>query len=116
MPRKKKTPRKQLEAKLDKAWSKAIRERDEYTCQRCEKDGNQAAHIIPRRHRILRWDWANGLCLCFACHHKWHSNPLDSADWFENKYRERWEYLHERKNITAHWTLDELEEMLGELE
>ena len=112
----KKTERKKIEAKLDKAWSLAIRGRDDYTCVRCGKEGTQACHIVPRRHRILRWDWSNGVCMCYYCHNIWHSNPLEAAEWFEIKFPERWEYLHSRKNITAKWSMDELEEKLEELE
>ena len=114
---KKKTERKRLEDKLDKAWSKAIRERDDNECQWCGGEGTQAAHVIPRRYRILRWDWGNGICLCGGCHMwKWHENPLEAADWFENKFPERWEYLLEQNRITVKWSIEELEEMLRELE
>eukprot|EP00919_Chromeraceae_sp_WS-2016_P066996 GHVR01158443.1.p2 GENE.GHVR01158443.1~~GHVR01158443.1.p2 ORF type:complete len:117 (+),score=15.82 GHVR01158443.1:703-1053(+) len=111
------TPRKRLEKKLDKAWSLAIRERAEYTCEKCGRDANQACHIVPRRYRITRWDLANGVCMCGGCHlWWWHENPLEAADWFEVNYRERWEYLHEQKKLTVKYSLEELEDLLEELE
>ena len=110
------TERKRIERKLDKAWSIAIRERDDHTCLWCGKPGTQACHVIPRRHRILRWNLDNGWTGCYACHNKWHSSPLEGNAWFEEKYPEKWLYVFELKNITIKWSLDELEEMLEGLE
>ena len=35
------------------------------------------AHIFGRRHRSVRWDPDNALCLCSTCHRKYTENPVD---------------------------------------
>ncbi len=68
-------------------WRKDIFERDNYTCQTCQKKGGylQADHIDPlsfivereginsredaRKSKAL-WDLNNGRTLCLKCHHK----------------------------------------------
>jgi len=55
-----------------KKWRKAVFERDNYTCQICEKRGNgvlQADHIKPYRlYPELRYELFNGRTLCVQCH------------------------------------------------
>ena len=59
-------------------WTLAVLERDQYTCQvaGCGANTNlDAAHIIPRTCRALRFDPDNGVALC-RTHHQWfHSHP-----------------------------------------
>lgn len=86
--------------KLDRAWRDKIHERD-VVCQKCGKSGQlNAHHIEGRRNRRLRWDPANGLLLCPACHtlsseFSAHQTPRDFTHWFESKYPERADYLDE---------------------
>jgi hypothetical protein len=54
-----------------KLWRKQVFERDNYTCQRCNKKGSQlqADHIKPFcNFKELRFDINNGRTLCKSCH------------------------------------------------
>ncbi len=58
----------------DIRFSKAIRERDGWSCQRCGKEhehnstGLHAAHCFTRRTQATRLDPVNALALCYGCH------------------------------------------------
>ena len=63
----------------DKWISKAIREANHWTCQKCgvvSPEGQatggdrfiQHSHFIGRQHKATRYDAENGLCLCATCH------------------------------------------------
>ena len=60
--------------KEDIAFSKAIRERDNWTCQRCGADKSHnhraldSAHCFTRRTQATRFDPDNALALCWGCH------------------------------------------------
>jgi predicted restriction endonuclease len=54
-----------------KNWRKSVFERDDYTCQFCNKRGGnlEADHIKPwTTHPELRYDISNGRTLCLKCH------------------------------------------------
>ncbi len=66
--------RKSLEYKL---WAKAVKERDNYTCQICGQRGGylESDHIKPFCEFVeLRFDLDNGRTLCADCHynHGWN--------------------------------------------
>ncbi len=57
-------------------WRKRIFERDEYTCQRCNKIGHNlnAHHIESFAHnKSIRFEDDNGITLCKECHKEFHS-------------------------------------------
>lgn len=58
-------------------WRKLIFERDNYTCQKCNKKKSghlQAHHIIPLSTDFsLAFELSNGITLCSDCHYKLHS-------------------------------------------
>lgn len=60
--------------RADQVFSKWIRARDKYTCQRCLKQypgnsqGLHCAHCFGRRFESTRFDPDNCLALCFGCH------------------------------------------------
>lgn len=88
--------------KLDKVVPKIIKARDNNVCQMCGKQvfgtNCQWSHIITRRTKHMRWDLENSLVLCYYCHRRWHSSPLESKEWFAQKFPERDEYLMKEKN------------------
>jgi hypothetical protein len=52
-------------------WIKLVFERDNYTCQKCNKKGGRlnAHHIYSwSKYPSLRFDFKNGVCLCEPCH------------------------------------------------
>ena len=58
-----------------KEWSKAVRERDNHTCQICgETEGRLHAHHIKpwKHHPELRYEVDNGQTLCPPCHQDVH--------------------------------------------
>jgi hypothetical protein len=67
----------------DARWSKAVRERANYTCQRCgtphtpNSQGLHAAHIFSRGIKRTRCDESNGLALCYGCHRFVDGRPLE---------------------------------------
>lgn len=78
--------RKERGSQAVRRWSKAVRDRDDNTCQLCQtKQGKLDAHHIKRwaDHPELRLDVDNGKTLCRTCHftivHQgyWHAVPLD---------------------------------------
>ena len=57
------------------AWRKAVFERDNYTCQKCEKIGGKLnAHHIQAydANKDLRTTLENGVTLCKKCHKNFH--------------------------------------------
>lgn len=68
--------RKRNQRKL-RVWSKAVRERDNHTCQDCRKRKRRlhAHHIVSIEECInssLEFDISNGVTLCPKCHGKRH--------------------------------------------
>lgn len=64
-----------------KAWRTAVFQRDGYTCQECGQHGGALVshHVQPwADNPALRYDVANGVTLCEACHdaaHGWQRRP-----------------------------------------
>jgi hypothetical protein len=60
-----------------RAWSKKVRERDNYTCQVCgayNKQHSEAHHLVPlSKNSDLATDEGNGVCLCQRCHKEYHN-------------------------------------------
>lgn len=63
--------------------SRLIRERDDWTCQRCGQrhepptTGLHHAHLFTRRSRSTRWDADCGVALCYGCHQWVDSHPAE---------------------------------------
>lgn len=77
-------------------------------CEKCGADGRikqmQGSHIYPEgRYQSMSADTDNILCLCAGCHmwsnDSWHENPLESAEWFHQKYPERYAELKKRSQV-----------------
>ena len=59
--------------KADRAWSKAIREREDNMCVICgSRVKIQAHHLLDRSLKAWRYEGDNGIALC-PIHHKWSS-------------------------------------------
>lgn len=74
----------------DSAFSKCVRERNDWICERCGKQyekgsmGLHCSHIYSRRHRTIRWAGDNAQALCFSCHQWYGGNPADSGLWLQD--------------------------------
>jgi len=68
---------------LDKLFSQYVRARAGWRCECCGQTQPplDCAHIVSRRHRNTRWDEANAICLCRACHMFFEEHPHDWTDW-----------------------------------
>lgn len=71
----------------DTAFSRCVRESNDWVCERCETQyekgaqGLHCSHIYSRRHRTIRWSSMNVQALCFSCHQWFGGNPADSGLW-----------------------------------
>ena len=99
------------ETKEDRIWKKAVKERDNYTCQVCGKKDKRlnSAHILPWEIKETRNDIMNGITLCVNCHTfrklSCHKNPL----WFS-------EWLMEHKPTQYYHCMQKLKEWLNQEE
>lgn len=73
-----------------KVWKRAIKERDDFTCQCCEKRGGQlVSHHLDGydHHPEKRLDLDNGITLCRECHglfHKKYRSGNNTREQFVN--------------------------------
>lgn len=85
-----------------KDWRKQVFERDNYTCQCCDKRGGKLnAHHIENfsSNKELRFDVNNGITLCESCHSvniKWSFHNLYSQ--FNNTKEQLEEYIQRYKS------------------
>lgn len=76
-------------------WSAAVKRRDHFTCQICERRGEKlnAHHIYAyNRYKDLRYDLDNGITLCETCHkdfHQIYENGDNTAEQFEEYKKTR---------------------------
>lgn len=72
----------------DIKFSKMIRERDHFTCQRCgarhtpTSRGLHCAHLYTRRTGVTRLDPDNAIALCYGCHQYVDSHPEEKTELF----------------------------------
>lgn len=78
-------------------WSKIVRTRDGYTCQKCDRtERSQAHHIFSVANGNTAYNTRNGITMCYHCHIWWaHTNTEDARsfiiDWLGKKvWRERY--------------------------
>jgi len=76
-------PKPRKHAAADRKWSKAVRERDGHTCQRCSRPAGESAHIIRRGYKATRLNPDNGLALCHACADYLTRHPNEWREWLE---------------------------------
>lgn len=117
----KKSSVKTLRDKADKLWSLMIRQRDG-RCRRCGRGQGevvlQAAHVISRRYKAIRWDERNGITLCRGCHHWNHHQPVEFDWWVQELIgKDVYEALREEAlSYTGELKRIDLEEVIAELE
>lgn len=85
--KKRKSGKKIALSPLDREFSRYIRTRDRWTCQKCGtvypegSQGLHCSHVFSRRHKAIRWEPLNAKALCFSCHQWYGGNPTESAEW-----------------------------------
>ena len=96
--------------KLDKLFSKLIRERDDWTCRasgenkRHEPASLHCAHIMGRRHVGLRWHPMNAVSLTPAKHFYFTERPFEWTYWCEEEFgKDRVTELRRVANVTVKW-------------
>ena len=86
---------------LDLAWTKKVKDRDNWCCQVCLKKVTghncQAHHILPKGIKGCRWDIENGITLCYQ-HHKVgnysaHMNAIWFAFWFKTNKSKQFRHI-----------------------
>ncbi len=106
-------------SKLDIVFSKLVRERAEWTCERCKKvyevgrrQGLDCSHFYGRRHRSTRWHPDNAFAHCRGCHQYLGSNPAIFDGFARAELGEtRYNWLMRRHNQTMKYTKADLEDM-----
>lgn len=108
---------------LDAAVSDIVRERANWTCQRCSMadiDGQARAkssfldcsHIQGRNHYSTRYDIRNCLCLCKPCHQFVGDRPIDHAQLAARILGQPMvDKMKKQSHMVAKWTKDEQNEM-----
>ena len=125
MRKSRKTKSQQLINKCDKVWADTIKERAEWRCEKCGRGKFKdavilnAAHIVRRANKEVRWELGNGLSLCVRDHY-WFDNStnrLEVIEWLEEKLGKGFlSSLLERSRISLQWLVRDLENKLAELE
>jgi len=119
IPKRSKSERSKIIAKLDKLISDTVRERDNWTCQRCGRTNKNkkvmtCSHYWSRRHIGTRFSLNNCITLCYPCHmFHWESEKQGAYKAFMLKKLGKEEFLqleYEATNITK-WTTVELKMM-----
>ena len=93
----------------DTWFSKCVRQRDGWTCQKCGKQyewdkgrGLDCSHVFGRTRRSTRWCKENAVAMCMGCHRWWHSFPAESGRWFADKVgMKKFELLLEKANTVG---------------
>lgn len=76
--------------KADVLFSRLVRERAEWRCEKCQKffpegerQGLQCSHLIGRRNKAVRWHPLNAVAHCFYCHKYLTENPIEFHSWIK---------------------------------
>ena len=72
-----------------------VRERDDYTCQKCGEWGNEVDHIKAIRHGGAMWDGDNLQVLCSRCHIRKTDSEYDRDVDGTAEWRSLWEELRD---------------------
>jgi len=116
-----KSPRRKIKDKLSKLTKELVRERDGYTCQKCNKflvgRNCHVSHVKSvGAYPDMEFDLLNMKVLCFRHHILWwHKEPLEAGEWFKNKFPKRYKYLEKEKNNIKSRSVKDLEELYEKL-
>ncbi len=76
--------------KRDIAFSKLVRMRANWTCERCRKhygegqrQGLDCSHFFSRSRQSVRWHPLNAAAHCRGCHQYLGANPIEFKDWIK---------------------------------
>lgn len=76
--------------KLDQAFGRYIRARDNHTCYTCglkmEPTKSQCGHFVPRQYLSLRFDEINCHAQCYACNMLYNGQPSAYAQRLRHDY------------------------------
>ena len=113
----KKTPRKKAVERLDKAFSKYIRQRDGM-CVLCKSRENlQCGHLITRSKYSTRWDEWNCFAQCAGHNYEHEGHPEKFTLWYLRTFgAPKYVDLVERSNKIRKFTTEELLTLAEEYE
>ena len=107
--------------KIDVVFSKLIRLRARFNCDRCRRyfplgHGLQCAHVFGRRHQSTRFDPDNAIALCYSDHQYFGENPTIFTAWVKKHLGDvRYEALQLRHSQIVKRTKAEAEELYQHL-
>lgn len=106
-----------LMARVDRAHSLYIRERDRGVCVICGSAAQpECGHILTRAAHATRWDIeldGNCHCQCHLCNQAHEENAAPFMDWYLKKHGyAAYDALVRRHNKVKRWTIGELEDLL----
>jgi hypothetical protein len=112
-----------IDGKLDRVFSQLVRERSDWTCERCgaefpERKGSglHASHFWGRSRRSTRWYGWNVFAHCCGCHRYLSRHPVEFNAWVqEQMHDDRFNDLTLRANSVHKYTKSDKEEMLVHL-
>lgn len=92
--------------KTDAAFSLAIREAHNFTCQCCGKVSDErnsngytdCAHNFSRTNKLIRWNVHNATCLCRTCHMRMTSDPDEHVTFFKRLKGEEYYNMRDLRN------------------
>ena len=83
-----KAPSGMLTKLLDRDVGHWVKNRDNWTCITCGKQGNQAGHFVSRSIHGVRWDYRNLHCQCYNCNCLQSGQPIIYAKKIRETYGE----------------------------
>ena len=108
--------------KRDAIFSLLIRERANWSCQRCNRQFERGAanlhcsHLFGRRHRAARWASWGAVAHCAACHFYLTEHPLEFAAWVNGHFTpSKAEIYRRRSKIIANFSKRDLESIYKHL-
>ena len=108
--------RKSVKESCDRLWSKLVRARAGWCCERCGVEpeaarGFHAHHIYGRSNHRLRFEPRNGTALCGACHRWAEEVPVEFTDWLwrERRADVNWLRSENRKGLIRRSLVDYIE-------